>query len=76
MHHCTLTVQGMGLGGALDFEQLKVLVNTAKINGLQGQFNHDGLNPASLVSSTFSLIATSMTTTLNKLCSVMGNTVN
>ncbi len=70
-----LTVQGMGLGVASDFEQLKLLVNTAKLYGAQGQFNHAGLNPAAL-SSTLSSIATSMTTTRNEFCSVTGMKVN
>jgi hypothetical protein len=59
-----LTIQGMGLGVASDFEQLKLLVNTAILYGAQGQFNYAGLNPAS-ISSTLSSIATSMTTSWN-----------
>jgi hypothetical protein len=70
-----LTVQGMGLGVASDFEQLKRMVDTAKLFGAQGQFNHAGLNPASM-SSTLSSIATSMTTTRNELCSITGMKLN
>lgn len=71
----SLHAQGMGLGVASAFEQLKLLVNTAKLYGAQGQFNHAGLNPAAL-SSTLCSIATSMTTTQNELCSMTGMKVN
>lgn len=62
-----LTFYGMGIGSSgSDFEQLQLLVNTAEVYGSEGQFNHAGLNPASL-STSFSSIATSMTTTRNDL---------
>ncbi len=64
-----LTVFGMGIGASgSDFEQLQLLVDAAKEYGAGGQFNHAGLNPASL-STSFNSIATSMTTTRNELCS-------
>lgn len=46
-------------------------MTTAKEHGAEGQFNHAGLNPATL-STTFSNMATSMTTTRNDLCSMTG----
>ena len=62
-----LTVFGMGIGACgSDFEQLQILVEKAKEQGAEGQFIHAGLNPANL-STTFSSIATSMTTTRNEL---------
>ncbi|KAL3766417.1 hypothetical protein ACHAW5_008654 [Stephanodiscus triporus] len=64
-----LTVFGMGIGASgSDFEQLQLLVDTAKENGAEGQFNHAGLSPASL-SASFSSVATSMTTTRDGLFS-------
>lgn len=64
-----LTVYGMGIGpvGA-DFQQLKSLVDAAKNQGSDGQFNHAGLSSAEL-SITFSTMATSMTTTRTELLS-------
>lgn len=67
-----LTFVGMGVGASgADFEQLQYLVERAIECGAEGQFNHAGLNPANL-STTFSSIATSMTTTRNDLCSMTG----
>ncbi len=67
-----LTFIGMGVGASgSDFEQLQVLVDTGIECGAKGQFNHVGLNPATL-SATFSLIATSMTMTRNDICSTTG----
>lgn len=64
-----LTVFGMGIGSlGSDFDQLSMLVDTADEYGAKGQFNHAGLNAASL-SIAFSSVATSMTTTRNELSS-------
>jgi len=64
-----LTVFGMGIGSlGSDFYQLSLLVDTAEEYGAKGQFNHAGLNAASL-STAFSSVATSMTTTRNELSS-------
>lgn len=64
-----LTFFGMGIGASgSDFDELKLLVNIAEANGSEGQFNHAGLNPASL-STSLSSVATSMTTTRNDLLS-------
>ena len=71
-----LTFFGMGVGASgSDFEQLQLLVDTAIECGAEGQFNHAGLNPATL-SATFSSIATSMTTTRNDVYSTTGAKVN
>ena len=71
-----LIVCGMGIGACgSDFEQLKMLVDKAIEHGSEGQFNHAGLNPANL-STTFSSIATSMTTKRNDLCSITGEKLN
>ena len=64
-----LTFLGMGIGASgSDFEQLQLLVNIAEEYDAEGQFNHAGLNPASL-STSLSSMATSMTTTRNDLLS-------
>ena len=66
-----LTVFGMGIGSlGSDFYQLSLLVDTAEEYGAKGQFNHAGLNAASL-STAFSSVATSMTTTRNELSSAI-----
>jgi hypothetical protein len=66
-----LTVFGMGIGASdADFDQLRLLADTAERYGAQGRFNHAGLNPASL-STSFSSLATSMTATRNDLCSTI-----
>jgi hypothetical protein len=64
-----LTVFGMGIGPVgSDFEQLQCLVDVAVQQGSEGQFNHAGLSPAEL-STSFSTMATSMTTTRTELLS-------
>lgn len=64
-----LTFLGMGIGASgSDFDQLELLVETAKQYGAEGHFNHAGLNPAAL-STTLSSMATSMTTTRHDLLS-------
>ncbi len=71
-----LTFFGMGVGlSVYDFDHLRVLVNTAKEHGAEGDYNHAGLNLATL-STTFSSIATSMTTTRNDLRSTTGERVS
>jgi hypothetical protein len=71
-----LTFFGMGVGLSVsDFEHLRVLVDTAKGHGAEGDYNHAGLNLATL-STTFSSIATSMTTTRNDLRSTTGERVS
>jgi hypothetical protein len=70
-----LTFIGMGIGATgSDFEQLQMLVDVAKAHGAEGQFNHAGLNTATL-SNNFSSIATSMTTIRNDLRSTTGQQV-
>ena len=64
-----LNFLGMGIGASgSDFEQLRLLVETAEDNGAEGQFTHAGLNPTSL-STTLSSVAMAMTTTRNDLLS-------
>jgi hypothetical protein len=64
-----LTVYGMGIGPVgSDFQQLKSLVDAAKEQGSEGQFIHAGLSSAEL-STTFSTMATSMSTTRTELLS-------
>ena len=66
-----LTFFGMGIGASnADFDQLRLLADTAERYGAQGRFNHTGLNPASL-STSFSSLATSMTATRDDLCSII-----
>jgi hypothetical protein len=62
-----LTVFGMGIGASnADFDQLRLLADTAEQYGACGRFNHAGLNPACL-STSFSSLATSMTATRTDL---------
>lgn len=71
-----LTFFAMGVGlGVFSFDHMQALVNKAKEYGAEADFNHAGLNLATL-SSTFSSIATSMTTTRNDLRSTTGERVN
>ncbi|KAL3816002.1 hypothetical protein ACHAXA_010662 [Cyclostephanos tholiformis] len=66
-----LTFFGMGVGAPnADFDQLRLLADAAKEYGAQGLFNHAGLNPASL-STSFSSLATSMTSTRADLYSTI-----
>ncbi|KAL3763594.1 hypothetical protein ACHAW5_009595 [Stephanodiscus triporus] len=61
------TVFGMGIGASnADFDQLRLLADTAEQYGACGRFSHAGLNPACL-STSFSLLATSMTATRTDL---------
>jgi len=62
-----LTVYGMGIGArGAEFDHLQTLTGAADDFGSQGQFTHAGLSSASL-STAFSSIATSVTTTRTEL---------
>ena len=64
-----LTFLGMGIGASdSDFSEMKLLVDIAKLSGAEGSFVHAGLNPA-CISTTFTSMATSITTTRNDLLS-------
>lgn len=64
-----LTFLGMGIGAAgSDFTEMKELTDLVTSYGANGTFVHAGLNPT-CISTTFSSIATSMTTTRNDLLS-------